>query len=204
MKKVVLGKKLGMTQLITESEIIPVTVVQLEDAQVLRVKNIESDGYESFQVAFGAVKENKCNKPHAGIFKKLEFEIKKYLKEFRLIDNTKYQVGDVIGIDVFEENEKVTVRSKSIGRGFTGTIKRWNFSRGPMSHGSKSHRIPGSIGAGTTPGRVLKNKKMPGHYGNEFVSIKNLLIVKIDKEKKLIFIKGAVPGKKNNLVEIYN
>lgn len=204
MQKVVLGKKIGMTQLVTEHEIIPVTVIQIEDSQVIRVKNIENDGYESLQVAFGAVKEAKCNKPHLGIFKKLQTDPKKHLKEFRLQDNSKYQVGDIVGIDVFEENEKVVVRSKTIGRGFTGVTKRWNFRRGPMSHGSKSHRIPGSIGAGTTPGRVLKNKKMAGHYGNEFVSIKGLKVVKIDKERKLLFIKGAVPGKRNNLVEIYN
>ncbi len=202
--KLIIGKKIGMTQIFSESIVIPVTVIQIEPVNIIKIKTEETDGYEALQIAFGNLKEEKASKPYLGIFKKLNQSVKKYIKEIKLKDISKYQVGDIIGIDAFADNEIVSVRGKTIGRGFTGTIKRWNFRRGPMAHGSKSHRITGSIGAGTTPGRVVKGKKMPGHYGNEFVSIKNLKIVKIDTEKNLLFLKGAIPGKVNNFVEIYN
>ena len=205
MKKAILAKKLGMTQLIDESgQVFPITVAQIEEAVVLSKKSLETDKYESIVVAYSDVKESRCNKPHLGVFKKLNQTAKKKIKELRLVDCSTYNVGDLIGTDVFEEKEMVNVRSKSIGRGFTGTIKRWNFHRGPMAHGSKSHRIPGSIGAGTSPSKVVKGKHMSGHYGDETVTIKNLKVYKIDKTKKLILIVGSVPGKKNNLIEIYN
>jgi large subunit ribosomal protein L3 len=205
MKKFLLGRKIGMTQLIEEdSRVTPVTVVQVEPCSVLKVKTVAKDGYDSVQVGYGKAKEKKCNKAHQGIFKKLNAELKAGIKEFRVSDVTKFKVGDEILPDVFAPNEEIIVRGKTIGKGFAGTIKRWNFSRGPMTHGSKSHRIPGSSGSGTTPGNVFKGKRRAGHLGDEFISIKGLKVVKVNKEKMLIFIKGAIPGKRNNLVEIFN
>jgi len=153
-------------------------------------------------IGFGRLK--KPSKPQLGLFKAKNIEPKKYLKEFRVENPADFQLSQEIKVDQFLENESVKVKSKTIGRGFTGTIRRHNFSRGPMSHGSKSHRLPGSIGAGTDPSHIFKGKRMGGHYGDENVTMLNLQVVKIDLERNLVFIKGAVPGKKNNLVEIFN
>jgi large subunit ribosomal protein L3 len=164
----------------------------------------EVDGeFATVVLGTGEIKDKKLNKPRRGFFEKKGVSAKKYLKGFRVSNGTDYVVGAEITADIFNVDEKVTVRAKTIGRGFTGTIKRHNFSRGPMAHGSKSHRIPGSIGAGTTPGRVYKGVRMAGHYGDAFVTIKNLAVVKIDSENKLIFVAGAVPGK-SGFVEIFS
>lgn len=209
MKKFIMAKKIGMTQIIDEHEmVVPVTVAKAEDALVLKVKTKETDHYESILIGFGLAKEKKCTKSHLGIFKPAaenvgKVALRKYLKEFRVKDCSTYQIGQPITVDSFTVHDKVHVRGLTIGRGFAGTIKRWNFHRGPMTHGSKKHRLPGSIGAGTGYGHVLKGKKMAGHYGHEYVTMKNIEIVKIDSEKGLLYLKGAVPGKENNLLEIY-
>lgn len=204
MKKCIVARKIGMTQIFDENEmVVPVTVVKMEQATVVRIKVKETDQYNSLVVGYGAVNERKLNKPEKGIFKVANLTPLKNLKEFRLDDISGYKIGDEIPIDILSLNERVNARGFTIGRGFTGTIKRWNFHRGPMTHGSKKHRGPGSIGAGTGHSRVLKGKKMSGHYGDECVTIQNLLVVRIDKDQGLIFLKGSIPGKKNNLIEIY-
>jgi large subunit ribosomal protein L3 len=205
MKKFIIGKKIGMTQIIDEnSMVIPVTVIKIEESNVLKLKTKETDGYDSVVLSFGAIKESKCNKPETGVFTANNQPIRKHLKEARLLDCSKYAQGDIVQVTDFLVDEKVNVRGVTIGRGFTGTIKRWNFQRGPMTHGSKKHRGPGSIGAGTGHSKVVKGKKMSGHYGNEYVTILNLRVVKIEPEKSLLYLKGAVPGKCNNFIEIYN
>lgn len=204
MEKFLIGIKEGMTQIIEKNDqVVPVTVIKVESMQVLKIKTNESDSYESVVVGFGSVNEKKCNRPLKGQFTTRNLAVKKNIKEYRVNDVAKFQEGQEISMDMFSLNEEVHARGVTIGRGFTGTIKRWNFRRGPMTHGSKKHRGPGSIGAGTGYSRVLKGKKMSGHYGNEYVTIKNLKIVKLDIERGLIYLKGSVPGKRNNLIYIY-
>lgn len=195
MKKVIICKKLGMTELISENgQVTPVTALMPIENIVVDKKTVDINGYDAIQVGYGGVKANKVSKPHKGQFDKKSLDVYKKLREFRVDDLSEFELGSSLTIAQFDENELVKVSSNSKGRGFSGTIKRWNFARGPMSHGSKSHRITGSIGGGTTPGRVIKGKKMAGRYGNALTSIKNLLVVKIDSDKNLIFVKGAVPG----------
>lgn len=203
MKKFILGKKIGMTQLVSqEGQVVPVTVVQAGPCSVVELRNKEKNGYNAVLLGYGNAKN--ITKPQEGFFKSKNQTVKRYLKEFRVDDVNGYELAQEIKVDQFEENEIVKVKSKTIGRGFSGTIRRHGFGRGPMTHGSKSHRIPGSIGAGTDPSHVFKGKRMSGHYGDEFVTISNLKVVRVDLERNLVFIKGAVPGKKNNLVEIFN
>ena len=203
MKKFLLGKKVGMTQVMDpEGNVVPVTVLAVKNCTVLKVLTKEANGYNAVLIGFEEQEEKDINKPKQGFFSKLESKPFRYLKEFRVEDTSGFSNQQVISPDVFSVDDKVSVRSRTIGRGFTGTIKRHNFSRGPMSHGSKSHRIPGSIGAGTTPGNVVKGKKMSGHYGDEVVTIRNLRVVRTDNEAGYVLVEGAVPGKKNNLVEI--
>lgn len=203
MKKMIIGKKVGMTQLITEDGTIePVTVINVGPVTVIDVLTQEKNGYSAIKVGFESIEVKKLNKPEMGFYKKNNLEPKKYIKEFRLDNSGEYTIGQEISIDQFKVSETVNVQGKSSGCGFSGTIKRWNFSRGPMSHGSKSHRIPGSIGGGTSPGRVIKGKKMAGQYGNETVTVKNLKIAKVDSEKSLIYLVGAVPGKRDNVIVI--
>lgn len=202
MKKFLLGKKVGMTQIITEDgEVIPVTVVKAGPCNVLSIKTEADDGYNAIQVGYEAVKAEKLTKPVRGYFEKNGLEACKHVQEFRVDQTEGYELKQVIDVTVFAEGDKVNVRGKTIGRGHAGTIKRHNFRRGPMSHGSKSHRITGSIGGGTYPGRVIKGKKMSGHYGDEYITVKNLEVVGVDQEDGLLLIKGAIPGKKS-LVEI--
>lgn len=204
MKKFLLGIKKGMFEKITETgALVAVTVVEVTPSVVIELKTKEKHGYEAVKVGFLEKAAHRSNKPELGISKVVNKGAFSLIKEFRVADSSKYQVGQEIGVDVFAEKDTVSVRSKTIGRGFTGTIKRWNFSRGPMSHGSKSHRIPGSIGAGTTPGRVVPGKKMAGRYGNEQVVIRNLSVVAVDSERGLLLLSGSVPGKKSNVVEVY-
>lgn len=199
-----IGRKIGMTQVFdSEGLAIPVTVVKLGDNIVTRTKTKETDGYTAIQVGGFQVKEKKLNKPELGAFKKNNIPALKPLKEFRTDDVSAFEVGKAVSTDlVFKEGDLVDVRGRSIGKGFQGTIKRYGAGRGPMSHGSKFHRSMGSIGAGTTPGRVFKGLHMPGDMGNENVCVRHLKVVRIDAEKGVVLIKGAVPGHDEGLVII--
>ncbi|MCP4049567.1 MAG: 50S ribosomal protein L3 [bacterium] len=204
MKKIIVGNKVGMTQLIDKDGIVtPVTAVKVSYCSVIKLIDMEKQGYNAVLVGYDEKNENKCNKAEKGFFDKLKVSPVKYLTEARLDDLSGYAQKKEITVDTFEKNELVSVRSKSMGRGFAGTVKRHNFSCGPKTHGSKNYRRPGSIGGGTDPGRVFKGKKMPGRYGNEYVTIKNLQVLDIDNENRTIYLKGAVPGKRNTVVEIY-
>ena len=199
----VIGKKLGMTQIFDEQGLaIPVTVIKVDDIVVTQVKTVEKDGYNAIQVGTVPAKEKHLTKAEIGHFKKNNLENFRHLQEFRVENPQDYKVGDKIELSILENVEKVDVTGKSIGKGFQGTVKRWNFGRGPMGHGSKNHREPGSIGAGTTPSRVIKGKKMAGNMGNERVTITKLKLVKIDSEKNLVLVKGSVPGSEGRLVTI--
>ncbi len=202
MKKGLIGKKIGMTQLFDENgKVIPVTVVEAGPCTVVQKKTVETDGYEAIQVGYGDVKIQRVNKPDAGHFKKANVAPKKVLKEFRLEDLSEYKVGDTIKADVFAAGDKVDVVGTSKGKGTAGAIKRWNFSRLKESHGTGPvARHAGSLGACSDPSRVFKGKKLAGHLGSERVTIQNLDVVKVDAENNLIAIKGAVPGPKGGIV----
>lgn len=205
MKKAILGTKLGMTQIFAEDgKVIPVTVVKAGPCTVVQTKTVEAEGYDSVVVGFGDVKEKSLNKPQKGVFAKANIACKKYLREFRLEDTSSLNVGDEIKADVFEAGEKIDVSGISKGKGFAGPMKRWGLHRGPMAHGSGYHRGSGSLGACSTPGRVMKGKKLPGHMGVVKVTVQNLEIVKVDTENDLILVKGAIPGNKGGLVTIRN
>ncbi|MDK2799008.1 MAG: large subunit ribosomal protein [Clostridiales bacterium] len=205
MKKAILGKKIGMTQLFDEEgRIIPVTVIEAGPCTVVQKKTVENDGYNAIQVGFADIKEKKVNKPLKGHFEKSKVNFKKYLKEFRLDNSDALNVGDEIKVDVFEQGEKVDITGISKGKGFAGTIKRWGAHRGPMTHGSHYHRGPGSMGANSDPSKVFKGKKLPGHMGVDKVTIQNLDIIKVDAEKNILVVKGAVPGPKGGLLVIKN
>ncbi len=199
----VIGTKLGMTQVFDESGLsIPVTVVKVDPLVVTQVKTVETDGYNAIQVGVTPAKEKHLTKAQIGHFKKNNLANFRHLQEFRVDNPLDYKVGDSIDLNVLAEVAKVDVSGKSIGKGFQGTVKRHNFGRGPMGHGSKNHREPGSIGAGTTPGRIYKGKKMAGNMGNEKVTVTKLSVVRIDTDKNLLLIKGAVPGPEGKLVTI--
>ena len=202
MKKGLIGKKIGMTQLFDENgKVIPVTVVEAGPCTVVQKKTVETDGYEAIQVGYDDVKIQRVNKPDAGHFKKSNVAPKKVLKEFRLEDLSEYKVGDTIKADVFAAGDKVDVVGTSKGKGTAGAIKRWNFSRLKESHGTGPvARHAGSLGACSDPSRVFKGKKLAGHLGSERVTIQNLDVVKVDAENNLIAIKGAVPGPKGGIV----
>ena len=203
MKKGIIGKKIGMTQIFDEiGNVIPVTVIQAGPCVVAQKKTVETDGYNAVQLGFGAVKEKHMTKAEMGHFKKANVEFKKHLKEFRLDDISAINVGDVITADTFAAGDKVDVTGITKGRGYTGCVKRWNHRILRMTHGTGPiHRQPGSMGV-IDPARIFKNKKMPGQYGNEQVTVLNLKVVKIDTEKNLIAVKGAIPGAKNGIVFI--
>ncbi len=199
----VIGKKLGMTQIFDEQGLaVPVTVIQVDPTVVTQVKTVETDGYNAIQVGTVAAKEKHLTKAQIGHFKKNSLDNYRHLQEFRVDNPADYTVGQAIELSILDNVAKVDVTGRSIGKGFQGTIKRWNFSRGPRSHGSKNHRIPGSIGSGTTPGKVVKGKKMAGNMGNERVTVSKLKLVKVDSEKNLILVKGSVPGCEGRLVTI--
>lgn len=203
MKKAIMAKKIGMTQVFTESgTLVPVTVLEAGPCVVVQKKTAENNGYEAIQIGFVDAKAKHVTKPAQGHFDKAGVTAKKYVKEFRLEDVSAYEVGAEIKADVFAAGEKVDASGVSKGKGFQSTIKRYNASRGPMGHGSKSHRVVGSMGSSATPSRVRKGKKMPGHMGSENVTIQNLEIVRTDAEKNLILIKGAVPGAKGSILVI--
>jgi len=207
MKKAILGKKIGMTQIfLSDGRLVPVTVVEAGPCKVTQVKTVENDGYEAVQVGFGELSEQRAkkllNKPELGHFTKAGVAPARYLREFRFEDISNYKVGDEIKCDVFAEGDKIDAIGISKGHGYTGTIQRWNMHTGPMSHGSKYHRGVGSLSANSDPSRVFKNKKMAGQYGGERVTIQNLEIVKVDAERNLIMIKGAIPGANGSLVMV--
>ena len=204
MKKAILGKKLGMTQIFDkQGKAIPVTVVEAGPCTVVQIKTVDSDGYQAVQLGFGEVKEKKLIKPMKGHFTKSAVSPKKHLREIRL-EEISYNVGDEIKADIFTEGESVDVTGTSKGKGFQGVIKRHGQSRGPMGHGSMYHRRPGSMGSTSTPGRVYKGKNLPGHMGHETVTVQNLEIVKVDLDKNVLLIKGSVPGNKGAILKIRN
>ena len=199
----VIGKKLGMTQVFdNEGLAIPVTVIQVNPLTVTQVKTKETDGYEAVQVGYEPAKEKHLTKAQIGHFAKNKLENFRHTKEFRVEDASKFEVGQKIDLSILADVAKVDVTGISIGKGFQGTVKRWNFGRGPMGHGSKNHREPGSIGAGTTPGRVIKGKRMAGNMGNEQVTVTKLTVVKVDNENNLLLVKGAVPGCEGRTVTV--
>ncbi|MFC2280354.1 MAG: 50S ribosomal protein L3 [Treponema socranskii subsp. buccale] len=207
MSKAILGRKLGMTQIFTEEgKVVPVTVVESGKNIVIQNKTVETDGYNAVQLGFGEVKERKVTKPLKGHFEKAGVQPVKFIREMRLMAPSEYKVGDVIGVDIFAAGELVDVTGTSKGKGFAGTVKRHHFARGPMGHGSKSHREPGSTGAMISGhgGRVLKGKKLPGHMGHERVTVQCLTVVKVDADRNLLLIKGAIPGPKKSFLVIRN
>ncbi len=203
MKKVIIGKKLGMTQIFDEKgRVIPVTIIEAMPNVVAQVKTIETDGYNAIQLAYGEVKESKVNKPVKGHFAKAGITPKKHLREFRVDSVEEYKVGNEIKADTFTAGDKIDVQGTSKGKGFQGVIKRHGQSRGPMGHGSMYHRRPGSMGPTSTPGRVFKGKKLPGHMGVDTITIQNLDVVKVDMDKNVILVKGSVPGVKGAILKI--
>ena len=210
MKKAILAKKIGMTQIFNEKgELVPVTVLHAGPCVVLQKKTMENDGYSAVQVGFLEARQNKrgnyyVNRPKKGHFDKAGVTPKKFVREFKLADAQSMEVGAQILADTFAPGDKVDVTGISKGKGFQGAIKRHGQHRGPMSHGSKYHRGLGSLSSGTSPGRVLKGKKMPGHMGNKQITVQNLTVVETDAEKNLILVKGAVPGPRGTMVSIKN
>ena len=203
MKKAIIGKKVGMTQIFDETgKVIPVTVIEAGPCVVAQVKSNETDGYNAVQLGFGDVKESKLTKPKMGEFKKSNLTPKKHLREFRLADVSNVKVGDEIKADIFTEGETVDIQGTKKGKGFQGVIKRHGQSRGPMGHGSMYHRRPGSMGSTSTPGRVFKGKKLPGHMGRVTITIQNLDVVRVDMDKNVILLKGSVPGAKGSILKI--
>jgi large subunit ribosomal protein L3 len=204
MKKAILGKKLGMTQIFTpEGLVVPVTVIEAGPCYVVQKKTNEKDGYSAVVVAFNQTKESRLTKPQLGILKKANVPASKILREFKFENSSEYEIGKEIRADIFSENDIVDVTGTTRGRGFTGNIQRWNAQRLKMTHGTgPTHREVGSMSAHSNPSRVFKNKKMPGHYGHERVTIQNLEIVKIDSSRNIILVKGCVPGPKGSFVTI--
>jgi len=201
--KGIIGKKIGMTQIFTEEgNVIPVTVVEAGPIYVTQVKTEENDGYKAIQVAYEDKKSKRVNKPMKGHFEKAGVAPKKHIREFRVEDTNAYSLGQEIKVDIFEAGEKVDVVGTSKGKGTQGPIKRHNQGRGPMSHGSKYHRGVGSLGASSYPSRVFKGQTMAGRMGNERVTIQNLEVVRVDSERNLLLIKGAIPGPKGGIVTI--
>lgn len=199
----ILGTKLGMTQVFDEAGLsIPVTVVQAGPCTVTQIKTADTDGYSAVQVGFYEVAQKALSKPELGHLKKAESAPLRHLKEYRLDNPGEYQLGQQIKADIFAAGQTVDVIGTSIGRGFAGYQKRHNFKRGPMAHGSKNHRLPGSTGAGTTPGRVYPGKRMAGRLGGSQVTVRKLTVVRVDGERNLLLIQGAVPGKPGALINI--
>jgi large subunit ribosomal protein L3 len=200
--KAILGRKIGMTQIFNEEgKAVPVTVIQAGPCVVVQTKSAKTDGYEAIQVGYEEQKESRVVKPLKGHFSKAQVKPLKFLREFRLENAAEYKVGQEIGVDVFQEGDKVDVSGISKGKGFQGTIKKHNFQRGPMAHGSKYHRRTGSLGA-LGPNRVFKGRKLPGRMGSDKVTVQNLQVVKVDKERNLLLVKGSVPGPNKALLTI--
>lgn len=203
MKKAIIGKKVGMTQIFDENgSVIPVTVIECGPCSVVQIKTVETDGYDAVQLGFGEVKEVKVNKPSKGHFSKASVKPTKHLREFRLEDVSNLKVGDEIKVDTFETGEAVDIQGITKGKGFQGVIKRHGQSRGPMGHGSMYHRRPGSMGPTSTPGRVFKGKRLPGHMGHVTVTIQNLEVVRVDLDKNVVLVKGSVPGANGAILKL--
>lgn len=203
MKKAILARKIGMTQIFDEhANLIPVTVLEAGPCVVTQKKTNENDGYEAIQIGFGEISSKHVIKPMAGHFAKAGVEAKKFLQEFRLEDTSAYEVGTEIKADTFAAGDKIDVCGTSKGKGYQGAIKKYNQSRGPMGHGSKSHRVAGSMGACSSPSRVMKGKGLPSHMGAITVTVQNLEVARIDADKNLILVKGAVPGPKGTVISI--
>ena len=203
MKKGIIGKKIGMTQIFDEKgNVVPVTVIEATPNVVAQVKTVETDGYNSIQLGYEEVKDKHINKPEKAHFTKAGLAAKKRLRQFRVEDVENYKVGDEVKADIFEAGEKIDVQGTTKGKGFQGVIKRHGQHRGPMGHGSMYHRRPGSMGSTSTPGRVFKGKKLPGHMGRVTVTIQNLDVVRVDMDKNVILVKGSVPGAKGAILKI--
>ena len=203
MKKAILGKKVGMTQMfLSDGTMIPVTVIEAGPCPVVQKKTVGTDGYDSIQVGFCEIREKLSNKPMIGHYAKAGLKAMRYCKELKLDDAASYEVGQVIKADIFEVGDKVDVTGKSKGKGFQGTIKRWNQGRGRKTHGCHSYRVPGSMGACTYPGEVFKTKHLPGHMGSEMTTVQNLEIVRVDAERNLLLVKGGIPGAKGSMVTV--
>ena len=203
MNKAIIGKKVGMTQIFDEKGlVVPVTVIEAGPCVIAQIKNAETDGYNAIQLGYGDVKEKHINKPEQGHFKKANIAFKKHLREFRVNSIEDIKVGDEVKVDVFEAGDKIDVQGTTKGKGFQGVIKRHGQHRGPMGHGSMYHRRPGSMGSTSTPGRVFKGKKLPGHMGVQTVTIQNLDVVRVDLDKNALLVKGSVPGNKGAILKI--
>jgi large subunit ribosomal protein L3 len=199
-----LGNKIGMTQIFDESgNIIPVTILKVGPCIITQVKTETKDGYNAIQIGYGNVSSKSLSQPKLGHLQKSNIQPLKYLKEFKVEKNDEFEIGQVLNVNSFSQGQFVNIKGKSIGKGFSGLQKRYNFTRGPMTHGSKNHRAPGSIGMGTTPGRVLPGKKMAGQLGNKITTIKKLKVIQINSEENILVIKGSVPGKPGNLLSIF-
>jgi len=199
----IIGNKVGMSQIFTENgDAIPVTIIKAGPCFITQIKTLETHGYNSIQIGYHELDKKKLNKPEIGHFKKINFKFLKYLKEYPVITTEDFKLGNLINVLDFKEGEFVDIKGKSIGKGFTGNQKRNNFKRGPMSHGSKNHRAPGSIGQGSTPGRVFPGKKMAGRMGGKQITISNLEILKVNIKENILIIKGSIPGKPGNLIII--
>ena len=198
-----LGNKIGMTQIFDNSgNIIPVTILKVGPCVVTQVKTEARDGYNSIQVGYSNVSSKSLTQPELGHLQKSNIQPLKYLKEFRVDNDDEFEVGQILKVDLLSPGQLVNVKGKSIGKGFSGLQKRYNFTRGPMTHGSKNHRAPGSIGMGTTPGRVLPGKKMAGQLGNKVTTVKKLKVIQLNLEENILVIRGSVPGKPGNLLSI--
>jgi len=203
MAKAILGKKLGMTQVWSDDDrLLPVTVIEAGPCVVAQVRTLERDGYRAIQLGYGDIKESKVNKPDMGHFKKAGVAPKRHLAEVRLDEGETYQVGDAVTVDMLEPGMHVHISGTSKGKGFQGVIKRHNYKGGPGGHGSHFHRAPGSVGQSSSPSRVFKGMRLPGHMGSETVTVRNLEVVRVDAEQNLLVVKGAVPGGKNSLLTI--
>jgi len=198
-----LGNKIGMTQIFDESgNIIPVTILKVGPCMVTQIKTELKDGYNAIQVGYGNTSNKSLTQPELGHLQKSNIQPLKYLKEFRVANVDEFEVGQVLNVDLLSVDQLVNIKGKTVGKGFAGLQKRHNFTRGPMTHGSKNHRAPGSIGMGTTPGRVLPGKKMAGQLGNKLTTIKKLKVIQLNSEENTLIIKGSVPGKPGNLLSI--
>ena len=198
-----LGNKVGMTQIFDEfGNVIPVTILKIGPCVVTQIKTILNDGYNAIQVGYGNVQNKYLTQSQLGHLQKSNIQPLKYLKEFRVTNPEEFQIGQILGVDSLSVNQLINITGKTNGKGFSGLQKRYNFTRGPMTHGSKNHRAPGSIGMGTSPGRVLPGKKMAGQLGNKIANIKKLKVIQINSNENILIVKGSVPGKPGNLITI--
>lgn len=198
-----LGNKIGMTQIFDESgNIIPVTILKIGPCVITQIKTVLTDGYNAIQIGYGTVSSKYLTQPELGHLQKSNIQPLKYLKEFHVDNPEEFSVGQILNVDSFSTGQLINITGKSIGKGFTGLQKRHNFARGPMTHGSKNHRAPGSIGMSTTPGRVLPGKRMAGQLGNKITHIKKLKIIQVNSDENILVVKGSVPGKPGNLLSI--